>query len=73
MTVEQLVEIILIILIVGEMYFKCKKNNWSIAEYAIERSLGIWLFFGAKMVILFVCTVSLLQSINWDFMEYKLF
>ena len=77
MTVLELILLAVSLLIVFSAKRKMKKENLNIVEYAIGRSVFLWLWFCFKVgiivytLVIFISKISF--NIDWNFLNYKIF
>ena len=77
MTVLELILLAVSLLIVFSAKRKMKKENLNIVEYAIDRSVFLWLWFCFKVgfivytLVIFISKISF--NIDWNFLNYKIF
>ena len=77
MTVLELILLAVSLLIVFSAERKMKKENLNIVEYAIDRSVFLWLWFCFKVgfivytLVIFISKISF--NIDWNFLNYKIF
>ena len=76
MTVLELILLAVSFLFIFSAKRKMKKEDLNIVEYAIERSVFLWLWFcfkvGFIVYTLFVFIIKVELNINWTFLTYKL-
>ena len=77
MTVLDLILLAVSLLIVFSAKRKMKKENLNIVEYAIDRSVFLWLWFcfkvGFIVYTLGIFISKILFNIDWNFLNYKIF
>ena len=77
MTVLDLILLAVSLLIVFSAKRKMKKENLNIVEYAIDRSVFLWLWFCFKVGIIVYTLVIFISKISfniyWNFLNYKIF
>ena len=77
MTVLDLILLAVSFLIVFSAKRKMKKENLNIVEYAIDRSVFLWLWFCFKVCIIVYTLVIFISKISfniyWNFLNYKIF
>ena len=75
MTVLDLILLAVSLLIVFSAKRKMKKENLNIVEYAIDRSVFLWLWFCFKVgIIVYTLGIFIIKvEFDWSFLTYKLF